>query len=229
MFVAHDSPEYGRIFARDLLGAKDAIARRCGVNVAEFDALFAELLAAGVPGFDGEFVVSRRMVRDGKLRAVRAKAGRKGGKQRAKQKPSKPPSKSQANIKQNTEDEIEYDNDNESVIKEKEAPDDFELFWQAFPPGRKKSKGKARTAFAKAAAKAPAQELIMAAAEYAASAEGQGEFVKMPESWLNGECWHDDRESWKARGSAAARANHDPRGNLALRQRLLQGGQRHES
>jgi hypothetical protein len=201
MFVAHDAPKYGHIFATDLLESKASIARRCGATVDEFDALFAELSAAGVPSVEDGFVVSRRMVRDGKLREIRAKAGRKGGKQKAKQTSSKLPSKGQANIKQNTEIEIEIEDTSESVIKEKKE-DAFEVFWKAFPGGRKTAKGKARDAFTRALRKTDAATLIAAAAEYADSPVGRGDYVKMPESWLNGECWTDDRTAWKNRGSA---------------------------
>lgn len=189
MFVGHDAANYGEIFASDLLPAKAAIARRCGCSVDEFDALFSELLEAGVPRIIDGVVVSQRMVRDGKLRDVRAKSGRKGGKQNGKQNRSKTKANHEAKHEQNTEVEIE----NEDVIE----IDFFEEFWRAFPPGRKRSKGNARKAFAKAIAKCPPQELVSAAAEYAASDLGRGEFVKMPEAWLNGECWADDRSSWR--------------------------------
>lgn len=96
--------------------------------------------------------------------------------------------------------------------------DAFEAFWKAFPSGRKKSKGKAREAFGKAVKKIAADELIANAIEYAASDEGNGQFVKMPETWLNQECWNDDRAAWQDRGAAKAA---DPRNNLALRDRLL--------
>jgi uncharacterized protein YdaU (DUF1376 family) len=81
-----------------------------------------------------------------------------------------------------------------------ESPDYFELFWKEFPRGRKKSKARARTAFDRACGKVPPEQIIAAATEYAASDEGRGAFVKMPETWLNGECWTDDREAWKDRG-----------------------------
>ncbi len=212
MFVAHDAPNYGEMFACDLLPAKAAIARRCGCSVEEFDALFSELLGAEIPSIDNGIVVSRRMVRDGKLRAVRAKSGRKGGKQNGKQKRSKTEANSEAKHKQNTEveDEIESDIKNESL-------DSFEQFWAAFPPGRKKSKARARLAFAKAAKSCDPSEIIAAAVEYAASSEGRGEFVKMPETWLNGECWSDDRTAWNAKGNGNGRRDdfissqrHDP-------------------
>lgn len=40
--------------------------------------------------------------------------------------------------------------------------------------------------------------LAAAAEEYAASPEGNGQFVKMPSTWLNGECWDDERVAWKS-------------------------------
>lgn len=205
MFVAHDAPNYGEIFACDLLGAKSAIARRCGCSVEEFDALFAELLEANIPSIENGMVVSRRMVRDGKLRAARAKAGRKGGKQTGKQNSSKTQAKGQAKPKQNTEVENENDNDNEVEF--------FEEFWKAFPSGRKKSKAKARLAFAKARKKCDPTAIVSAAAEYASSGEGRGSYVKMPETWLNGECWTDDRKAWGQRDSPPSNKplfNHTP-------------------
>lgn len=75
----------------------------------------------------------------------------------------------------------------------------FESFWKVFPSGRKKSKGKAREAFEKAIAIESIAEIVRSAKEYAESEEGRGPYVKMPSSWLNGECWSDDREAWKER------------------------------
>jgi hypothetical protein len=75
----------------------------------------------------------------------------------------------------------------------------FESFWKEFPSGRRGSKGKAREAFFKAIVKVKAQTIIDAAIEYAASEVGRGQFVKMPATWLNQECWDDDRESWRER------------------------------
>lgn len=95
---------------------------------------------------------------------------------------------------------------------------EFDEFWKAFPAGRKKSKGLARKAFAKAIKKIGAGEIIAAAKEYAASREGNGRFVKMPSTWLNGECWSDDRKAWDMAGDIGT--SQDPLGNLALRDRL---------
>lgn len=75
----------------------------------------------------------------------------------------------------------------------------FERFWSVFPKGRKKSKAVARASFAKAVAKAPAETIVVAAAEYATSEVGMGKFVQMPSSWLNQEAWNDDRTAWQDR------------------------------
>lgn len=146
-------------------------------------ALLDELLSKGVCSRNqAGAIFSRRMTRDVSISLVSSKAGKKGGKQSAKQKRSKP----KAKLKQNTE----YENEDESV-------NEFEFFWEIYPSVRKGSKAKAREAWAKATLKVPPEEIIAAAREYAASPVGRGQFSKMPATWLNGECWDDDRESWQ--------------------------------
>ncbi len=77
----------------------------------------------------------------------------------------------------------------------------FELFWSAFPSGRKSGKQASRKVWDVAIRTTPAQTIIDAAVEYAASDVGQGEFVKSPASWLNQGCWDDDREAWRNKRS----------------------------
>jgi hypothetical protein len=74
----------------------------------------------------------------------------------------------------------------------------FDRFWEAFPSGRKTGKGSARKSFdvAVKAKHVDPEAIIAAAAEYASSPLGRGEFVKGPTPWLNGECWQDDRAAW---------------------------------
>ncbi len=74
---------------------------------------------------------------------------------------------------------------------------EFEDFWKAFPSGRKKSKATARDSFAKAAKKCDPATIIASATDYANSPAGRGQFVKMPSTWLNQECWLDDPASWR--------------------------------
>lgn len=92
---------------------------------------------------------------------------------------------------------------------------DFERFWKAFPAARKKSKGKAREAWSKARRKHDAEMLIAAAIEYAASPEGNGQFVKMPSTWLNGECWDDERAAWNG-SQQATNGRHQEKIELPL-------------
>jgi hypothetical protein len=85
----------------------------------------------------------------------------------------------------------------------------FEKFWQAFPAGRKKSKGlawKSWPAAVKSVHKLPPDDkhadedaseyLTRRAADYAKSTEGRGPHVKMPSTWLNQKCWTDDPAAW---------------------------------
>lgn len=81
-------------------------------------------------------------------------------------------------------------------IGEQEEDPNFTRFWNTFPKRRRVARAKAREAWEKAIKKSDPEALIAAAAEYAASEVGRGDFAKMPSSWLNGECWADEREAW---------------------------------
>lgn len=81
----------------------------------------------------------------------------------------------------------------------------FERFWAAFPSGRKSGKADTAKAWAEAiAAGADPEAIIAAAAEYAASPVGQGEYVKGPATWLRKGCWDDDRAAWQRRENGHA-------------------------
>lgn len=73
---------------------------------------------------------------------------------------------------------------------------DFQEFWEIFPRLRRTAKGRAWRAWRVAVHKASPETIIAAAKEYAASEAGRGQFVQMPSTWLNGECWQDDRQAW---------------------------------
>lgn len=83
---------------------------------------------------------------------------------------------------------------------------DFEAFWNAFPPGRRTDKPGAfekwpialhvivqRELFNEDQA---AAWLIRRAAEYAASDQGRGKYVRMPTTWLNQQGYYDPPEAW---------------------------------
>ena len=74
--------------------------------------------------------------------------------------------------------------------------EEFEQFWQTFPSRRKTKKRKAFADFKKAIKRVDFATLMTAVEEYARSNKGRGEFCQMPSTWLNGDCWEDDRASW---------------------------------
>ena len=77
-----------------------------------------------------------------------------------------------------------------------EYSEEFKKFWQAFPSGRKTKKRKAFADFKKAKKRVDVKTLMTAVEEYARSNKGRGKYCQQPTSWLNGDCWDDDRASW---------------------------------
>lgn len=73
----------------------------------------------------------------------------------------------------------------------------FDEFWQTYP--LRKAKGAARRAFDKAIkGGASAAVIIEGAKLYASDRAGQDpKFTKHPATWLNGECWTDERKPAK--------------------------------
>jgi hypothetical protein len=74
----------------------------------------------------------------------------------------------------------------------------FEMFWSAFPRGRKTKKADARRLFKSIVSgkhrdlKATGQELVGGALRYGLAMGEQHPYVMMPSTWLNGGCWEDD-------------------------------------
>lgn len=66
---------------------------------------------------------------------------------------------------------------------------EFDEFWAAYP--RKTDKGNAKKAWLKALKKKPAEQIIAAAAAYAAT-KPEPKFTAHPTTWLNGERWDDE-------------------------------------
>lgn len=207
---------------------KCKVARISGATSEEIDRVWADVTAKFTQREDGNFVNDRMEVERQKLlanRERRATAGKTGAAARWSEKPKRgnrnaTAHKSQCDLDgKDMASRVVNVNVNDTDT-ENESLDSFEEFWKVFPAGRKKSKGRARAAFEKAAKKCDPTEIICAAAEYAASHEGRGEFVKMPETWLNGECWSDDRDAWRAKGSSRGSPmfpEDDPRGvNAAM-------------
>jgi hypothetical protein len=70
------------------------------------------------------------------------------------------------------------------------APAPFDAFWAAYP--KRKDKGHARTAWAKAVRKADPETITAAAARFAADPNlPEPQFVPLAATWLSGERWED--------------------------------------
>lgn len=178
----------------------EQIARIAGSSTEEVSRLLQELTDSGAASLTEHGIVyNRRMVRDEQIREARAASGRKGGeatavllKQNGQQNDSKPRSK-----------HMDYGDGFGIVVSEGiegcgekgKPPDDFVRFWEAYP--RKVGKGAALKAWNAARRKETAEVIISAVQEYAASPVARTDFVKHPTTWLNGECWADDRAAWQ--------------------------------
>lgn len=153
------------------------------------------LLAMGVVSRNqAGAILSRRMVRDEQARCANAERQRK---HRNAQRNTDRNAGVTHHVTAMSEDETEDETENEDLGKRKAGyPDAFEQFWQAFPSGRRKGKRGAFASWERAVKRADSETIMAAAVEYAASGEGRGEFVKMPATWLNQDCWEDDRAAW---------------------------------
>lgn len=76
--------------------------------------------------------------------------------------------------------------------KQRDVDRDFEAWWLLYP--RRVAKGQARKAYLKARSGADAAILAEGAKRYSAEVSGKDpDFIKHPATWLNGECWSDER------------------------------------
>ena len=127
------------------------------------------------------------------LHEKRATAGSAGGRAKAnglaiaransKQTPSKRSSKRVA--------EVEVDREEEELLTTKlttfAALDRFEEFWETYP--RRDDKGRAKTAWTRAAKSHDPQVIIDGARRYAADPNREDRYTKHPTTWLNAESW----------------------------------------
>lgn len=100
-------------------------------------------------------------------------------------------------------DTSEDEKKNRRILKNKRKTyaRNFGLFWDVYP--RRVAKGKAFTAFKKAARTTEAEIIIEAAAAFGASPKAKGDFCPYPATWLNGERWLDDPSEWNEGGKPA--------------------------
>jgi len=187
-----------------------------GTTPEEFAEFWPEVTEKLVLTGDGRLINERaqaEMQHKLEVSTTRSKCGSKGGRP--------PKAKGKANEKQKAKQTIKQKESIPEVgsrKKEEGSKEDgrrktedgvaaFGRFWEVFPRGRRKSKGAAQTAFTKALSMIDAGTLIRRATEYAASGEGQSDFVKMPSTWLTQCCWEDDDVAWAAKETGNRRAS----------------------
>lgn len=103
---------------------------------------------------------------------------------------------------------IELNGTSNSVISDENDTDClFEEFWKNYPKPRKRDKAKAKRAWSKAILRKPPDQIIKAVIEYSQSDLGSGDYSKLPVTWLNGECWDDDRSAWSDDKKASKQSN----------------------
>lgn len=78
------------------------------------------------------------------------------------------------------------------VFKMPTYPEDFEAFWQAYPPERRKEKPKAHEAWKAAKRKAPVEKIMEALDAYKRTAEVTDGFSPYPAKWLKTERFLED-------------------------------------
>jgi hypothetical protein len=79
MFLMHNGDRYGYLSTNGSPTPPEAVARRCGTTLDQYETLLAELFDAGVPSRVDETIFSRRMVNDESKRRKYSRLGKLGG------------------------------------------------------------------------------------------------------------------------------------------------------
>lgn len=121
MCLMHKSEQYGRILLKQkhkqtdeqILNFASMLAKHFPYDVAVIKSSLLELLDEGVLKIEDDLLIQKRMVKDYETSVKRAMSGKKGGQNSL----GKHQDFAQAKSKANTENEIEYENDNKDDIK----------------------------------------------------------------------------------------------------------------
>ncbi len=116
------------------------VAKMCPFDLVEVEVGLTELISENVLVFDGDLLVSKRMVRDGELSVMRSESGKKGGIESVKSRKSFAQAKIKANNQANTENENGINN-NIQIVKHSDNEGNFK------PSGNFKSQGEEVFAF----------------------------------------------------------------------------------
>ena len=197
------------------------LARMVGGAIDEVETLLSEMRGCGTFSVTDEGVMySRRMVSDEELRGLKSKAGKASANARKKSNTSSTEVQQSTQHNGNTSPtalEDEYEDEHELVlhnssnnyIEQREARiqgnADIELVVAAIPKNRLRNPSKTRVAIKHALERAntDVQTAAKLLAErfdaYYKSSEGQGEYFKEPNNWLDEDCHLADPSSWDAR------------------------------
>jgi hypothetical protein len=204
--IAHECEPYGHLTINGTPMTAAQIGRLVGLSAKEAQALLGELLEAGVASTTEHGVIfSRRMVRDERLRNVRAESGRLGGNpalvgSKVKQvdnqtdnlalkQESTPSSSSSSSSSNNTPNPRKR---GRATVHE--FPPGFEPLWVEYP--KKAAKDAAAKAFARLAPDDALLARMMAAVRQQKRSEqwtkDGGAFVPNCSTWINGRRWEDE-------------------------------------
>jgi DNA-binding Lrp family transcriptional regulator len=167
------------------------IGRQVGLSPREADNLLRELEDNGViRRTDDGVIYSHRMVKDERLRNIRADAGRLGGN------PNLVGGKVNQNDKQNLtpSSSSSSSSSNNTPKPPAAAPDGFAEFWQAYP--KKAAKPAAEKAFRAAKLNGHLPEVIADVRTKASSDDwlkDGGKFIPNPATYLNQRRWEDEQ------------------------------------
>lgn len=192
MCVAHESDEYGTLSINGKPMTEQQIARAVGESPALINKLLAELEASGVfSRNESGSIYSRRMIKDERLRNVRADAGRLGGNPNLLNQMDK--QKVNHTSKQSL---TPSSSSSSSEITPKPLLDLFGRFWKAYPnKSGKKNAEKAWLRLSLVENDPRIAEIRAGLTAAVASREWKkdnGEFIPHAATWLNGERWKDE-------------------------------------
>jgi uncharacterized protein YdaU (DUF1376 family) len=208
--------------------------RVMGTNRSKWERIRDELIDLGKITLEDGMISNAKAEKEIAKRAEfseeRAESGRKGGRKlpeteqkvaeklpETEQKLSKKPPETASETKENNDlDEAQLAHiELEEDIELEEPPvipleDQFEEWWNAFPRGRKRAKGRAQKKYTSIinSGRAPPDVLLRGAMRLAAALGDDHEYVPMPTTWLNDERWKDDDIADPARTNGK-RPDHD--------------------
>ncbi len=198
--LMHKNDRRGYLQLNDKPVSPAQLARMTGRAADEVSLQLAELLDAGVPSVSEHGIVySRRMIRDERIREVRADAGSKGGKVTQGICLSKTSSKVQASAQANLEQNPGSGSGSgiEPLEKRKRGPgrkenQGFEQFWAAYP--RRQKRPPALKAWERISPDAVLLKQILEAVERDKKSEQwrDPKYIPLPASWLNAAQWEDE-------------------------------------